>query len=88
MWPGDTHFCAQRSKAMDADVGIAVQLSRSAESAPAGLAERSLKTQQHAGRPPKRTPRPSPVDMLGAGTSSRSAVCGVRTIGRSIPGAP
>ena len=88
MWPGDTHFCAQRSKAMDADVGIAVQLSRSAESAPAGLAERSLKTQQHAGRSLKANAASKPGRHARSRDAPRSAVCGVRTIGRSIPGAP
>ena len=70
---------------MDADVGIAVQFSRSAEKAPAGLAAGLSKLNSMQAL---EAPVAGPVDMLGAGAVSRSAVCGPGRADRSNPGAP
>jgi hypothetical protein len=70
---------------MDADVGIAVQFSRSAEKAPAGLAAGLSKLNSMQAL---EAPVAGPVDMLGAGAASRSAECRPGRTGRSNPGAP
>ena len=70
---------------MDADVGIAVQFSRSAEKAPAGLAAGLSKLNSMQAH---EAPVAGSVDVLGAGAASRSAECGPGRADRSNPGAP
>ena len=70
---------------MDADVGIAVQFSRSAEKAPAGLAAGLSKLNSMQAL---EAPVAGSVDMLGAGAVPRSAECGPGRADRSNPGAP
>ena len=65
---------------VDADVGIAVQFSRSAEKAPAGLAAGLSKLNSMQAH---EAPVAGSVDVLGAGAASRSAGCGPGRADRS-----
>jgi hypothetical protein len=70
---------------VDADVGIAVQFSRSVEKAPAGLAAGLSKLNSMQAH---EAPVAGSVDILGAGAASRTAECGPGRADRSNPGAP
>jgi hypothetical protein len=76
---------AAPTQSVDADVGIAVQFSRSVEKAPAGLAAGLSKLNSMQAH---EAPVAGSVDMLGAGAASRTAECGPGRADRSNPGAP